>query len=135
MFHAVSAFCNAGFDILGLSQPGASLAAFRGDVVVNLTLTALIVIGGLGFFVWNDLLMLRQKNHRLSVHTRLVLWTTGILLIGGTLAILALEWNNPATLGGLTVGKKILAAFFQSGHTRARLCWRCRRLTEAASWF
>ena len=118
VFHAVSAFCNAGFDILGFITPGASFAAYRGDVVVNLTLTALIVIGGLGFFVWNDLLMLRQKNHRLSVHTRLVLWTTGILLVGGSLAILALEWNNPATLGGLTVGKKILAAFFQSGTTR-----------------
>lgn len=118
VFHAVSAFCNAGFDILGFITPGASLGAYRGDVVINLTLTALIVIGGLGFFVWNDLLMLRQKNHRLSVHTRLVLWTTGILLVGGTLVILALEWNNPATLGGLTVGKKILAAFFQSGTTR-----------------
>ena len=118
VFHAVSAFCNAGFDILGFITPGASLAAYRGDVAINLTLTALIVIGGLGFFVWNDLLMLRQKNHRLSVHTRLVLWTTGILLMGGTLAILALEWNNPATLGGMTVGKKILAAFFQSGTTR-----------------
>lgn len=118
VFHAISAFCNAGFDILGFITPGASLAAYRGDVVVNLTLTALIVIGGLGFFVWNDLLMLRKKNHRLSVHTRLVLLTTGILLIGGTLAILALEWNNPATLGGMPVGKKILAAFFQSGTTR-----------------
>ena len=118
VFHAISAFCNAGFDILGFITPGASLAAYRGDVVVNLTLTALIAIGGLGFFVWNDLLMLRQKNHRLSVHTRLVLWTTGILLACGTLAILALEWNNPATLGGMPVGKKILAAFFQSGTTR-----------------
>lgn len=118
VFHAVSAFCNAGFDILGFITPGASLIAYQGDVVINLTLTALIVIGGLGFFVWNDLLMLRQKNHRLSVHTRLVLWTTGILLAGGSLAILALEWNNPATLGGLMVGKKILAAFFQSGTTR-----------------
>ena len=118
VFHAVSAFCNAGFDILGFITPGASLGAYRGDVVVNLTLSALIAIGGLGFFVWNDLLMLRQKNHRLSVHTRLVLWTTGILLAGGTLAILALEWNNPATLGGMPVGKKILAAFFQSGTTR-----------------
>lgn len=118
VFHAISAFCNAGFDILGFITPGASLGAYRGDVVVNLTLSALIAIGGLGFFVWNDLLMLRQKNHRLSVHTRLVLWTTGTLLAGGTLAILALEWNNPATLGGLTVGKKILAAFFQSGTTR-----------------
>ena len=118
VFHAVSAFCNAGFDILGFITPGASLVAYRGDVAINLTLTALIVIGGLGFFVWNDLLMLRRKNHRLSVHTRLVLWTTGILLMGGTLAILALEWNNPATLGGLPVGKKILAAFFQSGTTR-----------------
>ncbi len=118
VFHAVSAFCNAGFDILGFITPGASLGAYRGDVVVNLTLSVLIAIGGLGFFVWNDLLMLRQKNHRLSVHTRLVLWTTGILLVGGTLAILALEWNNPATLGDMTVGKKILAAFFQSGTTR-----------------
>lgn len=118
VFHAVSAFCNAGFDILGFITPGASLVAYRGDVAINLTLTALIVIGGLGFFVWNDLLMLRQKNHRLSVHTRLVLWTTGILLVGGTLAILTLEWNNPSTLGGLPVGKKILAAFFQSGTTR-----------------
>ena len=118
VFHAVSAFCNAGFDILGFITPGASLVAYRGDVAINLTLTALIVIGGLGFFVWNDLLMLRQKNHRLSVHTRLVLWTTAILLVGGTLAILTLEWNNPATLGGMTVGKKILAAFFQSGTTR-----------------
>ena len=118
VFHAVSAFCNAGFDILGFITPGASLVAYRGDVAINLTLTALIVIGGLGFFVWNDLLMLRQKNHRLSVHTRLVLWTTAILLVGGTLAILTLEWNNPATLGGLPVGKKILAAFFQSGTTR-----------------
>ena len=119
VFHAISAFCNAGFDIMGFLTPGASLAAFRGDVVVNLTLSALIAIGGLGFFVWNDLIMrLRQKNHRLSVHTRLVLWTTGILLFGGTLVILVLEWNNPGTLGGLPVGKKILAAFFQSGTTR-----------------
>lgn len=118
IFHSISAFCNAGFDIMGFLTPGASLASLKGDVVINLTLSALIAIGGLGFFVWNDLLMLRQKNHRLSVHTRLVLWTTGILLIGGTLAILVLEWKNPETLGKLPVGQKILAAFFQSGTTR-----------------
>ena len=117
VFHSISAFCNAGFDILGFLQPGASLAAFKGDTVINLTLLALIVIGGLGFFVWNDLLMWK-KNHRLSVHTRLVLWTTGILLVGGTLAILALEWNNPGTLGSMPAGKKLLAAFFQAGTTR-----------------
>ena len=118
IFHSISAFCNAGFDIMGFLTPGASLASLKGDVVINLTLSALITIGGLGFFVWNDLLMLRRKNHRLSVHTRLVLWTTGILLIGGTLAILVLEWKNPETLGKLPVGQKILAAFFQSGTTR-----------------
>lgn len=118
VFHGISAFCNAGFDIMGFLTPGASLAAFRGDVVVNLTLSALIAIGGLGFFVWNDILMLRKKNHRLSVHTRLVLWTTGVLLVGGTLVILVLEWSNPGTLGSLPVGKKLLAAFFQSGTTR-----------------
>lgn len=117
VFHSISAFCNAGFDILGFLQPGASLAAFKGDTVINLTLLALIVIGGLGFFVWNDFLMWK-KNHRLSVHTRLVLWMTGILLVGGTLAILALEWNNPGTLGSMPPGKSCWRPFFRQESTR-----------------
>jgi trk system potassium uptake protein TrkH len=117
VFHAVSAYCNGGFDILGFLTPGTSIMAFSTDVVVNLTLSALIVIGGLGFFVWNDLMMYR-KRRKLQVHTKLVLWMTGILLIGGTGVLAVLEWNNPETLGTLTVPEKLLTALFQSCTTR-----------------
>lgn len=117
VFHAISAFCNAGFDVLGFLEPGSSVMAFGADGVVLLTLAAMIVIGGLGFFVWNDLLM-GQKKNRLSVHTRLVLVMTLTLLLGGMAVIAALEWNNPETLGPLTVPQKLLGAFFQSATTR-----------------
>lgn len=117
VFHAVSAYCNAGFDILGFLTSGASIGAFSEDVTVNLVLAALVIIGGLGFFVWNDILSYR-KNQRLSVHTRLVLFMTALLLVGGTVVLLALEWSNPQTLGGMSPGKKLLAAFFQSCTTR-----------------
>lgn len=117
IFHAISAFCNAGFDVLGFLEPGSSLTAFSTDPVVNLTIIALITIGSLGFFVWNDLLMHRNAR-RLSVHTKLVLIMTGGLLFGGGALIAAVEWNNPATLGGLSVGEKLLAALFQSCTTR-----------------
>jgi trk system potassium uptake protein TrkH len=117
IFHAVSAYCNAGFDILGFLEPGSSVKAFSTDLVVNLTLVGLIAIGGLGFFVWNDLLMYRRRR-KLQVHTKLVLWMTGILLLGGTVLLAALEWNNPETLGALTAPQKVLAALFQSCTTR-----------------
>ena len=118
VFHAVSAFCNAGFDLMGARSPGSSLTLFAGDPVVLGTVMALIVLGGLGFFVWNDLLIHRLRWRRLSVHTRLVLITSGALILGGTLAILALEWANPGTLGPMPVWKKLLAALFQSVTTR-----------------
>ena len=73
----------------------------------------LIVLGGLGFFVWNDLLMHHLRWRRLSVYTRLVLVTTGVLLLGGFLVTLALEWSNPGTLGTLGAGEKLLTAMFQ----------------------
>ena len=113
IFHSVSAFCNAGFDILGFRTPGASLMAYDTDPVICLTLTALVVLGGLGFLVWDD--MLPDKEHRKwSVYTRLVLVTTGALLLGGMVAFCLLEWDNPATLGGLPFGEKLFAALFQS---------------------
>lgn len=117
VFHSVSAFCNAGFDILGFLEPGTSLAAFSTDPVVNVTIMALIIIGSLGFFVWNDLLM-QKKVRRLSVHTKLVLIMTFALLFGGGILIALVEWNNPETLGNLSVGEKLMAALFQSCTTR-----------------
>ena len=113
IFHAVSAFCNAGFDILGFREPGSSLALYHTDPVVCLTLSALVILGGLGFLVWDE--VLREKRpQRWSVYTKLVLLTSGILLLGGMILTCILEWDNPATLGPLPFGRKLLAAFFQS---------------------
>ena len=113
VFHSVSAFCNAGFDVLGFIQPGASLYAYRTDPVVCLTLSALVILGGLGFLVWDEVLR-ERKPRKWSVYTKLVLITTGALLLAGTVLTLIVEWNNPATLGTMTVPQKFLAAFFQS---------------------
>ena len=113
VWHSVSAFCNAGFDLLGFLQPGGSLLPYQGDLVVNLTVMLLIVLGGLGFFVWSDLLQWR-KTRRLTVYTRLVLLISGALILGGALLFALLEWNNPATYGSAPAGQKILYSFFQS---------------------
>jgi len=117
VFHAVSAFCNAGFDIFASVDTGGSLTAFASDPVVNLVLVMLINLGGLGFFVWDDLLRSRKWS-RLAVYTKLVVLINGILVLGGFLLFLLLEWNNPATLGAMSLGEKLLAALFQSVTTR-----------------
>jgi len=117
IFHSVSAFCNAGFDIFGYLQPGSSLAVFQGDPVVLLTISALIVIGGLGFLVWEESIR-THSFRRYSVYTKLVLITTVVLLIGGAVAFAFMEWNNPDTIGNMTVGEKLLNCFFQSVTTR-----------------
>ena len=113
VFHSVSAFCNAGFDILGSVQPGIGMLEFQSDPVVLLTLSALIVVGGLGFLVWQELATERSFR-KFSVYTKLVLITTGFLLLGGTVLFCILEWNNPNTLGAMSPGDRILNAFFQS---------------------
>ena len=117
IFHAVSAFCNAGFDILGFKEPGASLLVYQNDPVILLTLIALIVVGGLGFLVWDELLR-EHRPKKWSVYTRLVLITTGALLLFGTVSFCVLEWDNPDTLGPLSVPGKLLNAFFQSATLR-----------------
>ena len=113
IFHAISAFCNAGFDIFGALSPGSSLLEFQSDPVVLLTLGALVVVGGLGFLVWEELAQ-RRPFKRLSVYTRLVLLTTLTLLLLGWGLTCLLEWNNPETLGGMTLGDKLLNGLFQS---------------------
>ena len=113
IFHAISAFCNAGFDIFGCITPGASLLEFQSDPVVLLTLGTLVVIGGLGFLVWQDIAEHRNFK-KFSVYTRLVLMSTLILLLAGWFLFCALEWNNPGTLGNMSVGEKLLNGLFQS---------------------
>ncbi len=113
LFHAVSAFCNAGFDLLGEGAPFQSLIPFQRDPVVLLTIMALIVIGGLGFFVWSDIGH-REEAGRLSLYTKLVLvMTTGLILLG-TAIVLAVEYHNPNTLGPMPLWEKVMNALFQS---------------------
>lgn len=113
VFISISAFCNAGFDLLGGENPFASLTAYTGDTVVNLTVMALIVLGGLGFLVWEDLYTKRSWK-KFSLFSKTVLLGTGALILLGAAAIFSLEYNNPETLGNLSLGDKILASFFQS---------------------
>ena len=110
IFHSISAFCNAGFDILGTGQ---SLVTLNDDPVVLFTLMGLIVVGGLGFFVWEEAATTRSWK-KLSVYTRLVLLTTGVLILGGGVLITVLEWNNPHTLGQMPWPQKLMNGLFQS---------------------
>ncbi len=113
VFHSVSAFCNAGFDIFGCIAPGTSLMEFQSDPVVLLTLGTLVVVGGLGFFVWEEIAR-KRRFKAFSVYTRLVLIATASLLMGGAVLIALVEWNNPETLGAMHTGDKLLNALFQS---------------------
>lgn len=113
VFHSVSAFCNAGFDIFGVLEPDAGLILFQSDPVVLLTLCCLIVIGGLGFLVWQEVQQ-KRSFRRLSVYARLVLLTTFALIVVGWIILCLLEWDNPRTLGPMSVGDKLLNGLFQS---------------------
>ena len=113
VFHAVSAFCNAGFDIVGNVEPGANMIVFNQDPVVMITLMVLITVGGLGFFVWEEVATVRRFR-KFSVYTKLVLLSAGVLILAGAVLIALLEWENPATLGEMDTPRKILNAFFQS---------------------
>ena len=117
VFHSVSAFCNAGFDILGAVEQGGSLVSYVTDPVVNITLMLLIILGGLGFFVWDDLLQ-GKRWRNFSVYTKMVLTITAILIWGGAVLFGLLEWHNPETIGTFTIGEKLLAVLFQSVTTR-----------------
>lgn len=110
VFHSVSAFCNAGFDLFG---GGASLTGYAHDGLMCLTAIALIVVGGLGFGVLNDIVT-RRPFRRFRLHTKLVLVSYGALMLVSFLLVLALEWNNPDTLGPMSVGDKLLNALFQA---------------------
>ena len=112
-FHSVSAFCNAGFDILGCITPGASLIEFNSDPVVLLTLGSLVVVGGLGFLVWQEIAE-KRSFRKFSVYTKLVLLTTVALLLAGWALLCLLEWDNPGTLGGMSLADKLLNGLFQS---------------------
>jgi len=113
-WHAISSFCNAGFDLLGNFR---SLTGYVSDITVNLVVSTLIILGGIGFTVIADI-RTKRSFRKLSLHTRIVIVTSAILLALGTLVILLLEYNNPATLGPLSWPDKLLGSYFQSVSTR-----------------
>jgi len=114
VFHSISAFCNAGFDLIG---HGRSLTPYVNDPLVIIPIGMLVILGGLGFTVILDTISHKKMRHY-SLHTKLVFLLTTVLLLSGTGVYLLLEWNNPDTLGGLTLSGKLLAGFFQSLTTR-----------------
>lgn len=113
VFHAVSAFNNAGFSI-----NSDSLMQYVADPWISLPVSVAVIFGGLGFPVLLEVRREFRKASRWSIHTKIVLLGTALLLPLGTLAVLALEWGNPGTLGPLDVPAKILASFFQSMTSR-----------------
>lgn len=112
VFLSVSAFGNAGFDVMGRLEAGSSLINVNSNPVILITISALIIIGGIGFIVWDDLANNKFKLKRLSLHTKLTLTTTGILLFAGTIIYLVFE--KDASLSGMSFGDKLLNAFFTS---------------------
>lgn len=154
IFLSVSAYCNAGFDVLGFKEEFSSLTHYYDNPFVLIVISILVISGGLGFIVWQDLIFVeelerkkkvlatkkdkaneniqidkdgfktitqkykrirfRGKNEKLMLHTKIVLFTSSALLVVGTLLVLAFEWNNPLTIGDMSVGNKVLNSFFQS---------------------
>ena len=112
VFHSVSAFCNAGFDLMGITEPYASLTGFSDDFVVNFTLCALIIIGGIGFLVWDDIGKKKLRFKYYQLHTKLVLTVTAILLV--VPSILFFVFERDFTNAGLGLGHSVLNSVFDS---------------------
>lgn len=112
IFHSISAFCNAGFDLMGRFAPYTSLIPYQSDVLVNLTIMTLIVIGGLGFVVWDDIMEHKLRYVRYKLHTKIVLLSTAFLIIGGAILFYAMEQGN--VLAAMHPIDKLLASLFQS---------------------
>lgn len=111
-FHSVSAFCNAGFDLMGFGGEYQSFVEYSGDWLVNVVIMALIIIGGIGFFVWDDLSVKQFKWKRLRLHTKMVVSTTAILILFGAVTFFMMEQEN--VLKGVPLHEQILSSLFNS---------------------
>lgn len=117
IFIAISSFCNAGFDVFGFICPNSSLRAFASTPSVLIPVMSLIVLGGLGFIVWSDILTYR-KQKKLILHTKIVLIATAFLIVIPAILFLIFESTNSHTFGNMDIGDKIINSFFQSITTR-----------------
>lgn len=117
VFMSISAFCNAGFDLFGMNGANTSLISAQGRPTVLITLSLLIIVGGLGFIVWENFINFRERK-KLSLHTKTVLFMTAVLVVGGTIFYMLSESRNPDTMNDMTFGEKLLNSFFASVSTR-----------------
>ncbi|UHR02813.1 TrkH family potassium uptake protein [Peptoniphilus sp. GNH] len=108
VFHSISAFCNAGFDILG-----DSIRPYNTNVIVNFTIMILISLGGLGFMVYIEIFK-KKRFRRLNVHTKMVLSVSLLLFLSGFFSFLILEYHNPHTIAGMKFQDKLMVSSFQS---------------------
>ena len=113
VFHSISAFCNAGFDLMGIKEPCSSLTAFTGDAIVNITLVFVILIGGIGFATWSDVREHGLRIHRYSQQSKIILVTSLVLVLGGFCFMFFYEFALPQW-AGLSLGQRTLAALFQT---------------------
>lgn len=112
IFHSVSAFCNAGFDLTGVREPYCSLVDYSNDALVNLTIMSLIVIGGIGFLVWDDISIRKGRIKKYQLHTKIVLTVSAALIFGG--ALLFYIFEKDGVLASMGTKEKILASLFSS---------------------
>lgn len=112
IFHSISAFCNAGFDLMGQIEPYASLTMYYDDILINLVIMALIIIGGIGFIVWDDISKHKWNVKKYMLHTKIVLSMTAILILGGALCFYLFERNN--LLLGMDAKGQVLSSIFGS---------------------
>lgn len=110
IFHSISAFCNAGFDLMGITQPNASLAMFVGDPLVNFVIIGLVILGGIGFIVWNDVYEHKYHIKKFQLHSKIVLVGTMSLIFIGTILFAFMEWNH--AFSEWNVPTKLLASLF-----------------------
>lgn len=112
VFHSVSAFCNAGFDLMGKYEAYTSLVPYYNDVVVNVVIMGLIIIGGIGFIVWDDITIKKWHVKQYRLHTKIVLTITAVLVFGGALLFFLFERNN--LLAGMDTKGQVLTSLFGS---------------------
>ncbi len=133
IFTSISAFCNAGFDLMSADGISQSLSGYTGDPLVMITMMLLIIMGGIGFVVWQNVIHIR-KVKKLSLHAKIVFIMTAILILTGALTVFIAEYNNPATLGNMELHEKILSSFMMSVSSRSAgfSCYDINAMTSAS---
>ena len=118
IFHSISAFCNAGFDLMGTREAYSSFTWYDGDPVINIVIMFLIIIGGIGFFVWNDVAIHKFHVTRYRLHTKIVLTTTAILIVSGAILLMFIGGSPGSTSGGIKTTTFVVLLVYVSANLK-----------------